>query len=123
MTIYGTALLAICVLAGTFAGRLLGSLLGLQADVGGIGLAMILLIFVTDRLRKVGRLLPESTAGITFWNSLYIPIVVALAASQDVTTALHGGPMALLAGSLVVMISFALVPLINRIGGGHDTPD
>ena len=44
MTISGVALLAICTLLGGYLGDLLGALLGVKANVGGVGIAMLLLI-------------------------------------------------------------------------------
>jgi malonate transporter MadL subunit len=44
MIIYGVALLAACLLTGLYLGELLGQLLGVQANVGGVGLAMLLLV-------------------------------------------------------------------------------
>ena len=46
---------------------------------------------------------------------MYIPIVVAMAAKQNVFAAVTGGPLALLAGGLAVIGSFALIPLMTRI--------
>jgi malonate transporter MadL subunit len=117
MVIYGVALLAICFVTGMFVGDLLGLLLGVKANVGGVGFAMLLLIFVTDYLRKDLRLNQASQHGIAFWSAMYIPIVVAMAAQQNVVAALKGGPIAVLAGVLAVVVSFALVPVISRIGG------
>lgn len=51
-----------------------------------------------------------------FWSAIYIPIVVAMAAQQNVYGALKGGPMAILAGTTAVAIAFALVPVLVRIG-------
>ena len=116
MVIYGVALLAACMLAGLFVGELLGVLIGVQANVGGVGIAMLLLILLTDLLRRRGRLNPVSRQGVIFWSSIYIPVVVAMAAKQNVLAAIKGGPAAILAGALAVLVSFALVPLISRIG-------
>ena len=44
MIIYGTALLACCHLIGIFLGDLLGALIGVKTNVGGVGIAMLLLI-------------------------------------------------------------------------------
>ena len=44
-----------------------------------------------------------------------------MAAKQDVLSALKGGPAALLAGTLAVVVGFALVPVISRIGAGEST--
>ena len=116
MVIYGVALLAACMIAGIFVGELLGKLIGVQANVGGVGIAMLLLILLSDYLRKNGRMNPVSRQGVIFWSSIYIPIVVAMAAKQNVLAAISGGPAAILAGALAVLVSFALVPMISRIG-------
>lgn len=121
MIIYGVALLSLCMLAGTLIGDLLGAVMGIDANVGGVGFAMLLLIFITDYLRKDLRLDPTSQHGIAFWSAMYIPIVVAMAAQQNVVGALSGGPVAVLAGVLAVVVSFALVPVISRIGAPPPT--
>ena len=125
MVIYGVALLSGCMITGLFCGQLLGRLIGVHANVGGVGIAMVLLIFVSDRLRKAGRLKPVSQQGIVFWSSIYIPVVVAMAASQNVLSAVEGGPAAVLAGTLAVALGFALVPVISRVGrpGGSTEKD
>ena len=69
-------------------------------------------------MRARGRLNPTSQRGILFWSSIYIPVVVAMAARQDVLSALEGGPAALAAGVLAVALGFLLVPVISRIGSG-----
>ncbi len=119
MVIYGVSLLAGCMIAGLFLGELLGKLIGVQANVGGVGIAMLLMILFADFLRKRGRLNPVSQQGVIFWSSIYIPVVVAMAAKQNVVAAVKGGPTALLAGTLAVVVSCALVPLISRIGAGN----
>lgn len=116
MVIYGTALLSICLLSGLLIGRFLGMLMGIDANVGGVGIAMLLLILISDRLQRAGHLPQPTRTGILFWSSIYIPIVVAMAASQNVRAALTGGPAALVAGVLVVILSFAMVPVISRMG-------
>ncbi len=116
MIIYGVALLALCSLVGLVIGEAMGALLGVKANVGGVGFAMVLLIFITGWLGHRGRFKPLSAAGIAFWSGMYLPIVVAMAAQQNVLGAIKGGPLAFLAGTLGVVLSFALVPLIARIG-------
>ncbi len=122
MAIYGTALLSLCLVVGLIVGRLIGVLVGVDANVGGVGIAMLLLILIAERLHQSGRLQPPSEQGILFWSSLYIPIVVAMAASQNVLAAIQGGPVAIFAGVLVVLISFALVPCITRLGQSDSDP-
>jgi malonate transporter MadL subunit len=116
MAIYGTALLSACLLVGLVAGQLLGMLVGVDKNVGGVGIAMLLLVVVCGWLQRKGHIKPPSEGGIVFWSSIYIPIVVAMAASQDVRSAVEGGPVAIVAGVLVVILGFAMVPMISRIG-------
>jgi len=116
MVIYGTALLSGCLIAGVVAGQMLGYLVGVDKNIGGVGIAMLLLIAGSDWLQRSGQIQPPTKQGILFWSSIYIPIVVAMAASQNVLAAVKGGPIALIAGVSVVLISFILVPVISRIG-------
>lgn len=116
MTIYGVALLALCSLVGLVVGEALGFLLGVKANVGGVGFAMILLISLTDWMRRRGHFQPLSASGVIFWSGMYLPIVIAMAAQQNVLGAVKGGPLAFLAGASGVVLSFALIPVIARIG-------
>jgi len=124
LVIYGVSLLAGCLLAGLFLGDLLGALIGVQANVGGVGIAMVLLILLSDTLRRRGRLTPLTEQGVLFWSAIYIPVVVAMAAKQNVIAAVKGGPAAILAGIGAVALGFLLVPILGRMGGGpeHDGP-
>ncbi|MDG1891276.1 MAG: malonate transporter subunit MadL [Verrucomicrobiota bacterium] len=124
MVIYGTSILCSCLLVGLLTGRLLGVMVGVNANIGGVGIAMLLLILVTDRLYASGRMKPPTESGIRFWSAVYIPVVVAMAASQNVFTAFKGGSVAIVAGVLLVVACFALVPLIGRVGAvGSDKKD
>ncbi len=120
MAIYGTALLSLCLLAGLIAGKLIGLAIGIDANVGGVGIAMLLLILISGRLQNSGFMAKPTQNGVLFWSSIYIPIVVAMAASQNVRAALSGGTAAIIAGVVVVIASFAMVPLISRIGQSND---
>ena len=114
MVIYGIALLGICTLLGLILGKLLGHLFGIDANVGGIGIAMLLLMYFSSFLKDKFAIGDISEKGITFWSMIYIPIVVAMAAKQNVIGALDGGFMALLAGIFVVAISFLFIPIISN---------
>lgn len=115
MVIYGVALLAFCLLAGVFAGDLIGQLLGIDKNVGGVGIAMLLLLLIAS-WREVKMPLVEPTKnGVLFWSAMYIPIVVAMAASQNVVAAVSGGWLALVAGAGAVMGSVVLVPALTRL--------
>src|SRR5438045_2608989 len=104
MIIYGTALLAACHLIGIILGDLLGVALGMRTNVGGVGIAMLLLIAVRFYLHRGGHLSTMSESGVFYWGAIYIPVVVAMAMTQNVVAALRGGPVAVLAavGSVVV---------------------
>ena len=116
MKIYGVALLAFCFLLGKLIGNSLGALIGLKSDVGGVGFAMILLMLSYSYLKKKGVIKEMTTQGILFWSSMYLPIIIAMAATQNVKAALTQGPIALLSGVVVTIIGFLLVPLISKIG-------
>jgi len=116
LVIYGVAFLAGCMIAGLFLGEALGALIGVQANVGGVGIAMLLMILLSDRFRKAGKLTQLTEQGVLFWSSIYIPIVVAMAAKQNVTAAVKGGPAAILAGAGAVVVCFLLVPVLTRVG-------
>jgi len=120
MKIYGVALLAGCFLVGKYAGNLLGALIGVDGDVGGVGFAMILLMLLSTYLRKKDRLVRETEDGILFWTSMYIPIIVAMAASQNVRSAITGGWVAIITGLAITLVCFLLVPLISRIGRNNN---
>ena len=108
------ALLAGCMFVGSFLGNLLGLLTGLNSDIGGVGFAMILLLLVTNS-PKVNKLLPETyVKGIGFWKEMYIPVTIAMAASQNVVSALSGGIIALVLGLGVVLLMLFLIPLFNK---------
>ncbi len=120
MVIYGVALLSFCMLVGVWAGDILGRLIGVQANVGGVGIAMLLLIFLVNLSGTRFRLGPETESGIHFWSAMYIPIVVAMAAKQNVIAAVSSGWMAIIAGVAAVAVSFLMIPLLDRIHIGED---
>lgn len=114
MVIYGVALLAACYIIGVFAGDVLGVLLGVKANVGGVGFAMLLLIILSNKGIDEGWLDKKSQEGIAFWSAMYIPIVVAMSSIQNVVAALSGGAVAILGGLFGVIMGFALIPVLNR---------
>ena len=114
MTIYGVALLAVCYIVGQLFGENLGKLLGIDANVGGVGFAMLMLILLSDWLSKRGFMKPETESGISFWNQMYIPIIVAMAATQNVAAAVSGGLLAIAAGIIPTAIAFSLIPVLSK---------
>ena len=115
MIIYGTALLALCHLLGIFLGDLLGQLMGVKTNVGGVGIAMLLLICARLYMQRRSWLPQMTERGVEYWGARYIPVVVAMAAQQDVVAALRGGPVAVLAAIGSVLVCGAVISLINRM--------
>lgn len=117
MIIYGVALLSVSLIFGMLIGEALGVMLGVDANVGGVGIAMLFLVFASNS--PSFQALTEGAAGegIKFWSAMYIPIVVAMAARQNVAAAADGGMLALVAGIAAVLVSFALVPVLSRLSG------
>jgi malonate transporter MadL subunit len=123
MAISGVALLAICTLLGGVVGDWLGMVLGVKANVGGVGIAMLLLIGARLWLWRHGLLSRGVTQGVGFWGALYIPIVIAMAAQQNVVSALKSGPVVIVAALGALIVCFAAVALISRMGGPTETMD
>lgn len=123
MTISGVALLAICTLLGSILGDWLGIALGVKANVGGVGIAMMLLIAARLWLFRHGRLSQGVMMGVGFWGALYIPIVIAMAAQQNVVSALKSGPVVVVAALGTLVVCFGAVALISRMSGPVETMD
>ncbi len=115
MAIYGVALLAICYLFGLYIGDVLGPLLGVKANVGGVGFAMLFLILSSTWLVKKGSMDKKTESGLNYWSAMYIPIVVAMVMSQDVVAALSGGPLAFAGGILAVLLGFFMIPVLSKL--------
>lgn len=114
MIIYGTALLAACHLLGIFLGDLLGQLLGVKTNVGGVGIAMLLLMLARLYMLKHHKMPKLTELGVEYWGAMYIPVVVAMAAQQDMVSALRGGPVALLSALAAVVVCAVTISFINR---------
>lgn len=114
MIIYGVAILAACYIIGQISGDFLGKMIGVEANVGGVGFAMLLLIFVSDWMKRKGFLDLETEKGVLFWSNMYLPVIVAMSAIQNTRVAITGGWIAIAAGILPVVICFAMIPLISK---------
>ena len=115
MIIYGVAILAFSYLTGQIAGEYLGELLGVKANVGGVGFAMILLLLCKEWLQKKGWLDIEFEKGVDFWNKMYIPVIIAMSASQNVKVAVSSGFLALVVGTIPVIAAFVSLPYLIKI--------
>ena len=119
MVIYGIALVSFCIIIGEFVGLSLGHLIGLNIDVGGIGIAMILLIIVSNILTQKGYHFHELTeSGIKIWSALYIPIFFAMTSKLNVYMAVNSGFIPIIIAIVTVFLMFILVKyLIQKYGG------
>jgi malonate transporter MadL subunit len=115
MIIYGVALLAFCYVVGQILGEFLGKLIGVNANVGGVGFAMLLLMVLLDWCKKKKYFDTTTGGGIQFWSQMYIPIIVAMAATQNVKAAVSSGFIAILAGIVPAVICFFAIPFISRL--------
>ncbi len=115
MIIYGVGILAFCYIIGQLVGEYLGKLIGVQANVGGVGFAMLLLILLTDWLKRNKYLEKLTEDGIQFWSQMYIPIVVAMSAVQNVKVAVSSGLIAILAGIVPVILGALMIPILSKI--------
>jgi malonate transporter MadL subunit len=116
MKIYGVAILGACFLVGQLFGELLGRLLGMDSNVGGVGFAMFLLMIFGHSLKMRGFMTEKPERGILFWSAMYIPVVVAMSATQNVKGALTGGWVAIFVGVIGTAVSFLCIPLIVKLG-------
>ncbi|MDO5650797.1 MAG: malonate transporter subunit MadL [Moraxella sp.] len=120
MTIYGTAILAICHLLGVYLGNTLGSLLGVKANIGGVAIAMILLIASKEYLVRKGHLNQSTQFGVLYWSGMYIPIVVAMSAGQNVVSALSGGMTGMIVAVLSLAATVIAIRYFNKLDGDAD---
>ncbi|MDQ1207537.1 malonate transporter MadL subunit [Acinetobacter baylyi] len=121
MIIYGTAILAICHLLGDYLGNTLGMLLGVKANVGGVAISMILLILSKELLAKKGYLPKITQFGILYWSGMYIPIVVAMSAGQNVVAALSGGVLGIIVSVASLIGTVFVIRYLNRLSGDYET--
>lgn len=115
MKIYGVAILAACYFSGLLIGELLGMTFGIPGNMGGVGFSMLFLILLTDYLKKTNRFSAELEQGMGFWNSMYIPVVIAMASIQNVDAAIHSSSVAVVVGIGVTVLCFMMLPLITTL--------
>ncbi len=115
MKIYGVAVLAACFLVGQLLGIYLGQWIGVGGNVGGVGFGMLLLIWANEHIRDDRPGADKTREGIFFWSAMYIPVVIAMAATLNVRAAVSGGWVAVLAGILATSACYFLIPVIARM--------
>ena len=117
--IYGVAVLAACTILGKIAGSILGFELGTGSDLGGVGFGMLLLLYVTNSKRFEPIRTETFSRAINFCRSLFIPVVVAMTASQDVAGAMSCGAVAILSGLIPVLVAFVVLAIVSRLMKEH----
>lgn len=124
MEIYGIGIIALCMFLGSVVGRILGAILGTGDDIGGVGFAMLFLMLFCNHMQKNKKELSAPTErGIRFLSAIYIPVVVAMSAKQNVVTAVSGGAIAILAGVIATVAALAMVPIISKLGNKKTTKE
>ena len=121
MEIYGLGIVAGCMYVGSLIGYTIGKSLGISGNVGGVGFAMLILVLVSNYVEeKHGGFSERTQKGIFLLSALYIPIVIAMAARQNVVAAFSGGAVAFLAGGIATIASMFLVPIIGKLGKNEE---
>jgi malonate transporter MadL subunit len=115
MKIYGVGILAACFLIGHILGEYLGKVFHLTGNLGGVGFAMLILVVGNDYFKRKKLIPTETENGILFWSTMYIPVVVAMSATQNVKAALSGGWVAILVGILATVGCYLLIPVLSRL--------
>ena len=112
--IYSLVTLALCMLLGKYIGTCFGALVGINADVGGVGFAILLLLFVNNCKWFPFAKKQDFTQGMNFWKKMYMPVVVAMAASQNVYRMLNSGMVAIVGGAAAVAFPFLLLYILHK---------
>ena len=76
---------------------------------------MILLMISTQWFQKKGILPAQTEQGILFWSLMYIPIIIAMSATQNVFAAFSQGILALLIGIIPTIFLFACIPMLLKM--------
>ena len=115
-------MLSLCYFAGLFVGEVTGRLVGLNANVGGVGFAMLFLLLLSSYSETVKTSLKNErfSDGLRFWQNMYIPVVIAMSASQDVVKAVRSGWLAILCGITLTVLSLCLIPFVSRISSSKN---
>ena len=115
-------MLSLCYFAGLFVGEVMGRFVGLNANVGGVGFAMLFLLLLCSYSETVKNSLRNVRlcSGLKFWQNMYIPVVIAMSASQDVVKAVRSGWLAILCGVTLTVLSLCLIPFVSRISSSKN---
>lgn len=59
--------------------------------------------------------------GVLYWSGMYIPIVVAMSAGQNVVAALSGGVLGIIVSVASLVGTVLVIRYLNRISGDYET--
>ena len=82
--------------------------------MGREGFAILLLLFVGNYPKFTFTKKPDFIHGMNFWKKMYIPVVVAMAASQNVYRMLTSGIVAIVGGAAAVAFPFLLLYILHK---------
>ena len=87
MIIYGVALLSVSLIFGMLIGEALGVMLGVDANVGGVGIAMLFLVFASNStsFKALIRALNDVELLAKTRNSMAMPTPPTLASTPNIT--------------------------------------
>lgn len=116
MIIYGLMLMGLCMFMRSDGWRSIRRFTGDLSQYWWHRFCHAFLVVSSQKLIEKGLLSKPAEQGVGFWSAMYIPIVVAMSANQNVIAALKGGPMAVIAGLGAVFIGFLLIKPLSKIG-------
>ena len=83
MIVYGVALLSGCLILGMLIGESIGVVLNVDANVGGVGIAMIFLVLASNSEKFKALTEGAAGSGIKFWSAMYIPCLLYTSDAAD----------------------------------------
>lgn len=96
-------------------GTVFGDLIGAGTEIGGVGFSMLLLIFVTNSKRFSFTQKPAFIQGVNFWKAMFIPVVIAMTATQNVFSMLSSSMVAIVAGAAAVGFSYLMLFILHKL--------
>ena len=79
---------------------------------------MLLLIFVTNSKKLAFTQKPAFVQGVNFWKAMFIPVVIAMTATQNVFSMLSSGIVAVVAGAAAVGFSYLMLFVLHKLDAG-----
>ena len=103
------------MLLGSLIGTVFGDLIGAGTEIGGVGFAMLLLIYLTNSKKFTFTQKPAFVQGVNFWKAMFIPVVIAMTATQNVFNMLSSSIVAIAAGAAAVGFSYLMLFVLHKL--------